>query len=98
MKKTVFSNKMIHLSSQVRHRSVGEEGVLVHLENGRVIVVNAVGLFIIQQLTTPMAYRTLAEKIAGEFAVSVSQAGHDLEQYLASLHEEQIIETTQTTN
>ncbi len=36
------TNEQIALTSRLRYRAVGDEGVLVHLDNGRVIVVNEV--------------------------------------------------------
>ena len=38
------NNEQITLSSRLRYRSVGNEGVLINLDSGRVIVVNEVGL------------------------------------------------------
>ena len=62
-------NEKIALSSRLRHRAVGDDGVLVHLDNGRVIVVNEVGLHIVQQLASPRTKQELAESIASAFAV-----------------------------
>ena len=87
-----MKNKHIQLSSQVRYRAVGEEGVLVHLENGRVIVVNEVGLFIIGQLDVPRTRHELVQAIFREFEVTEEQAASDLELYLAELAREQVLE------
>lgn len=83
--------EIIRLTSQVRYRAVGDDGVVVHLKNGRVIVVNAVGLFIIQQLSSPIDRLELADRIANAFEVSRQEAREDLEVYLSSLLNEQII-------
>lgn len=85
-------DERIGLTSQVRYRAVGEDGVLVHLENGRVIVVNEVGLFIVQLLDSPKSRKDLAEAIALEFEVSADQAEKDLERYLTELDNEQVLE------
>jgi len=82
----------IQLTSQIRHRAVEEEGVLIHLDNGRVIVVNEVGLFIVQQLDTPITQKELTAAIIGEFNISADQADRDLEKFLAELDAEQAIE------
>jgi hypothetical protein len=89
---TSIENEQIRLTSQVRHRAVGDEGVLVHLENGRVLVVNEVGLFIVQQLESQQDRTTLAAKIAAEFDVSAEQALSDLNEYLSELEKEDILE------
>jgi len=82
----------IQLAAQIRHRAVEEEGVLIHLDNGRVIVVNEVGLFIVQKLDTPVTQEELTAAIAGEFDISTDQAAKDLKKFLAELDAEQAIE------
>ena len=85
------SNETISLTDQVRFRAVGEDGVLVHLESGRVIVVNEVGLHIVQQLNESRARADLASSIVSEFEVSAEQAETDLDAFLAELDQEQIL-------
>lgn len=82
----------ISLSSQVRYRAVGDEGVLVHLENGRVVVVNQVGLHIVEQLKMPATRSELIESIAAEFDVSSAQAEADLDVFFAELDQDQILD------
>lgn len=85
-------SEKISLSSRLRHRSVGDEGVLVHLDNGRVIVVSEVGLHIIQQLEMPRTKQALTASITETFDVSELQASADLDLYLAELSKEQVLE------
>ena len=94
MHETVDS-KSISLSPQVRYRAVDDEGVLVHLENGRVVVVNEVGLHIVQQLKKPITRSDLAMSIAAEFEVSSAQATEDLDLFLAELDQDQILDGTE---
>ncbi len=79
------------LSSSVRFRNIDGDGVIVHLENSRVIVVNEVGLHIIQKLDTPVTREELAASICEEFDVSDEQAERDLQVYLSALDQEQIL-------
>ena len=85
------SNETISLTDQVRFRAVGEDGVLVHLESGRVIVVNEVGLHIVQQLKKSRTRSKLISSIVSEFEVSAEQAEADLDAFLAELDQEQIL-------
>lgn len=87
-----MSKKTLSLSSKVRYREVGGDGVLVHLENGRVIVVNEVGLHIIEQLDTARTRKALAASISTQFDVSDDQADTDLHSYLAELDAEQVLQ------
>ncbi len=85
------SNETISLTDPVRFRAVGEDGVLVHLESGRVVVVNEVGLHIVQQLNESRTRAELTSSIVSEFEVSIEQAETDLDAFLAELDQEKIL-------
>ena len=85
------SNETISLTDQVRFRAVGEDGVLVHLESGRVIVVNEVGLHIVQQLSESRTRADLTSYVVSEFEISTKQAEIDLDAFLVELDQEQIL-------
>ena len=89
-----MTNETITLQSTVRYRAVGDDGVLVHLDNGRVIVVNEVGLFIVHLLGEQATHQALVEAVAAEFDVSADQAGADIDQFLRQLEEEQVLATS----
>jgi PqqD family protein of HPr-rel-A system len=76
----------------VRFRAVGDEGVLVHLESGRAVVLNETGLHILQQLERgPRSPAELADSLVETFEVEASQASKDLAAFLAELDAEQIL-------
>ena len=84
----------IRLSGRLRFRAVDDEGVLVHLENGRVMVVNEVGLFIVQALgRQAMTVDQLAESVSGAFEVDVESAKADVFAFLDQLRAEQAIDS-----
>lgn len=85
-------DERIGLASQVRYRAVGDDGVLVHLANGRVLVVNEVGLHILQRLDTPRTRTELAASVAEVFDVPCDEAEADLDAYVAALDAEQVLE------
>ncbi|MFT5114885.1 MAG: hypothetical protein ACI8P9_004227 [Parasphingorhabdus sp.] len=87
-----IANNKLWLSAQVRHRAVGEDGVLVHLQNGRVIVVNEIGLYIVHLLQKPISTVAISESISAEFDVTLQQAESDMIKFLAELDHENIIE------
>ncbi len=82
----------LSLISSIRHRAVDDEGVLVHLENGRVIIVNEVGLYIVKQLASPQTRQALTQSIARHFDIDPDTAASDLEIYIAELDKEQILQ------
>ena len=82
------------LSSRLRYRAVGDEGVLVHLENARVLVVNETGLHVVQALgRQAMTMTELADSVAREFEVEPDQARADVIAFLDQLRGEQALET-----
>lgn len=81
------------LSDRLRYRTVGDEGVLVHLENGRVLVVNEVGMHCVQALARrAMTVPDLVASVVEAFDVDAEQARADVEAFLDELHAEQAIE------
>ncbi len=87
------NNEKIHLSSRVRFRAVENEGVLVHLENGRVLVVNEVGFYIVETLgRQAMTVAELSGAVAGAFEVDANQARADVAAFLDQLRGEQAID------
>ena len=77
---------------RVRHRAVGEDGVMVHLDSGRVIVVSEVGHYIVQLLDQPMSRKALVASLVAEFDVSAEQAEADLDLFLGELANERLVE------
>ena len=89
-----MGTEKIRLSDRLRYRAVDDEGVLVHLENGRVLVVNEVGLFVVQALgRQAMTVDQLAESVSGAFEVDTGQARVDVEAFLEKLRGEQAVDT-----
>lgn len=86
------SKEQVCLTSRVRHRAVADDGVLINLESGRVVVVNEVGLHIVQELASPKTRQSLVKSIISHFDIDAAQATADLEIYLAELESEQVLE------
>lgn len=84
-------SESLSLEPRVRFRAVGDEGVVVHLDSARVIVVNEVGLHVLQALSTPRTRDSLAAMIADDFVVTERRAREDVDVFLAQLEKEQII-------
>lgn len=93
MSKQSLSDKFVQLDSRVRYRAVGDEGVLVHLDSGRVIVINEVGLHLVQLLERPVTPEALTQSVAQSFAVSPDQARADIATYLEAMAAEQLLNT-----
>ncbi|MDN5865683.1 MAG: PqqD family protein [Gammaproteobacteria bacterium] len=84
-------SESLSLNPRIRHRAVGDDGVVVHLDNGRVMVVNEVGRRVVELLSQPHAESELARRLADEFEVTAEQAETDLRVFLEQLDSEQVL-------
>ncbi|MCB1703985.1 MAG: PqqD family protein [Halioglobus sp.] len=82
---------LLALTPRLRYRAVGDEGVVVHLDRGRVTVVNELGLHIIRLLQQPMSRESLVTAIVTEFEVGAAEAEADLARFLDELAAEQLL-------
>lgn len=85
------TDNLVTLTRRLRYRAVGDEGVVVHLDRGRVTVVNELGLHIIKLLQQPMPRHSLVKAIVTEFEVSTAEAEADLARFLDELAEEHLL-------
>ena len=88
-----FLKQTLSLNSRVRHRKVGDEGVVVCMHNGNVIIVNEVGAYIVEQLKEPQSFDSMVSAISAQFDVTEQQATQDLPAYLVSLSDQQVLLT-----
>lgn len=87
-----MNDDMIGLSTKTRFRAVGEEGVLVHLESARVLVVNEVGLHLVGELGRgATTVDRLAQSVVSRFEVEFEQARRDVGDFLEQLRNEQAV-------
>jgi len=91
-----MTDTTLSINPRVRFRAVGDEGVLVHIDNGRVVVVNDVGLFLVDQLQQPRSRDELSRAMVDCFNVSPDQAATDLDSYLAELAAEDLLASAST--
>ena len=87
-----LNHERISVVPRVRSRAVAGDGVLVNLDSGRVIVVNEVGLHIVQLLDIPMTRQELSASVVNEFDVSTGQAETDIDSFIAELDKEQLLQ------
>jgi hypothetical protein len=86
-----FEKQTLRLNSRVRHRKVGNEGVVVAMHNGNVIIVNEVGAYIVEQLKEPQSFGCMVSAITSQYEVTAKQAEQDLQAYLVVLNEQQVL-------
>ena len=63
---------------RTRFRAVDDEGVIVQMDTGHVIVVNETALQLVAWLDSPLGISELAERLAQDYAVSPTAASADV--------------------
>ena len=84
-------SEALRLNPRVRFRAVGKEGVMVHMDSGRVIVVSEVGLFLLPLLKESVHREELTAALVKEFDVAQGQATADLDAFIDQLDQEKIL-------
>ena len=86
-----MGTESVSLSPRVRFRAVGDEGVVVHLDSARVIVVSEVGLRILKALSSSTTRDSLVTVITSEYDVEEREAREDVDIFLDQLNQEQVV-------
>jgi len=90
----VDADKKLSLSPRVRHRMIGSQGVLVHMEQGRVMVINEVGMRIVeimQDSSGPVTLKQLTTEITQEYDVGESQVSKDVMLFIEQMSQERAL-------
>ncbi len=82
----------VKLSSDIRFRRLDHEGVVVDQSGPRVLVVNDVGIRILEWLRAGVVDDELATKVVDHYQVPIETATTDVDNYLSTLLAEQLIE------
>ena len=86
------TSKLLSLVPSVRFRRVGEEGVLLHLESGRVLVVNSVAFGVLELIkSSPISRTEIINEIIDKYEVERTTAELDIDVFLGGLNLENIL-------
>ena len=77
----------LSLSSSVRWRRVGEEGVVLNQNSSEVLVLNSLGMRIIELLDQSMSVDQMIDTLLLEYDVEPSVLRHDVRDFLHQLIE-----------
>ena len=79
------------LHERVRFRRVGEDGVVVCMHTGKVLVINPVGVHIVDQLSQEKSIDQIIESICNKFDVNNDVASKDLAIYVDQLIQNEVV-------
>jgi signal transduction histidine kinase len=91
-----MTNDRLTLRPQVRFRAIDGEGVIVHTERGVVIVVNTLGLRILELVREQGSRRAVVDRLSAEYDAPETTIAADLDAFLVQLCEQQLIEIEMT--
>ena len=84
-------SRIHNILPRIRFRKVGDEGVVISMQDGRVLVVNEIGLYILDQIKQKREFDEIVGSITSEYDVNADQARADVLHYLDVLTEEKVI-------
>ena len=84
---------LLRRSDRVDETRIGDRVVLYQRDTGSGVVLNPTGSRIWDSLTTPMSATSLVERLASQHSeIPREQIANDVDAYLSSLREQQLIE------
>jgi PqqD family protein of HPr-rel-A system len=75
----------LRLSPRIRYRSVGDEGVVVHMDRAEVSVLNTTGLRVLELLKELGSVDAVTEALSREYGVDPNEAAEHVEAFLAEI-------------
>ncbi len=85
-------SKTLKLQQDVRFRKFGDEGVLVRQDDGELVVVNRVGVDIIQLVKDGKSFPEIVDFISTNYDVDVETAERDAREFIKEIEDAGIIE------
>lgn len=86
-----MDSQLLTLAPRMRHRRIGDEGVLINLDSSKVLVLSEVGLRVVELLNGSSTLSQLVTAITEEFEVGDDQARSDIGAFLSELEAEQVL-------
>ena len=85
--------RTFQLKSDIRFRSIADEGIVLRQDEGEVLVVNGVGVRVVELISEGTTLEQILTTLEGEYDVEPEQLRTDVMTYLAELEEAGVLET-----
>ncbi|MEN8164589.1 MAG: PqqD family protein [Acidobacteriota bacterium] len=86
------TTRLFHLKSDVRYRSIADEGIVLLQDEGEVLVVNGVGVRIVELIGEGTTLPQILDTLEAEYDVEPTQLKTDVNTYLAELEDAGVLE------
>ncbi len=87
------SNRIYRLKSDVRFRSIADEGIVLRQDEGEVLVVNGVGVRVVELIADGASFQELLTTLEAEYDVEPKQLRTDVLSYIEELRVAGVLET-----
>ena len=87
------NDRIYRLRSDVRHRSIADEGIVLRQDEGEVLVVNGVGVRVVELIGERSSLPQILATLETEYAVEPDQLKTDVMAYLTALEEAGVLES-----
>ena len=92
---SVDNGERLELSPRIRYRAIDDEGVVVHVDRGEVMVLNAVALRTLQLIGETGSRSAVLGRLVQEYDAPEAVLAADLDSFLGELREHDLLRTTQ---
>ena len=79
------TDRIFRLKSDVRYRSIADEGIVLRQDEGEVLVVNGVGVRVVELISQGIGLEQLLTTLEGEYDVEAKQLRTDVLSYIEEL-------------
>ncbi len=84
---------IFRLKSDIRYRAIADEGIVLRQDEGEVLVVNGVGVRVVELISDGITLEGLLATLEGEYDVDREQLRIDVTKYLEELEEAGVLES-----
>ncbi len=87
------SNRIYRLKSDIRYRTIADEGIVLRQDEGEVLVVNGVGVRVVELIAEGTSFQQILTTLETEYEVEPEQLKTDVLTYLEELEKAGVLET-----
>ncbi|OOZ38884.1 PqqD family protein [Solemya elarraichensis gill symbiont] len=91
-----MQHETLNISSRARFRTVGSEGVVVQVERGEVMVVNGVGLRVLELVKESGSRNAIIQQLSSEYETGSANVTQQVDDYIEELYAWGILEQPET--
>lgn len=88
------TDRIYRLKSDIRYRNIADEGIVLRQDEGEVLVVNGVGVRVVELIAEGNALKQILTTLEGEYEVDQEQLLADFKDYIEELENAGVLESS----